>query len=629
MTSTAEQLQTLSVYTPPSVSNLAFEKPHHQPGGSSRRFLAATAFADISGFTPLTEALAFRGARGAEELTSILNRVFETLITTVESHGGQVVKFGGDALSLIWSCSPETKTEMVWRSVQASFAMQAAMAEFATVSTSQGEFQLQMKIGLSVGELLEVHAGGVFSRWEYVLAGAPMANMSSAENLADAGQIVADQQVWQLVQGRSQEHCHETGPAPGLRSYVCGVEAGPGFYRLTNFWGGLTPTPLNLPDWSELEAAEVAKVSTILRGYIPGAIGSLLESGHRDMLAELKPMSVCFVSFDGIDYGNDPEAGPKLSNFMLDAQEIIYYYEGSVNKLAVGDKGSVLLVLFGAPPFFHEDDEVRAVACALGLCKVGARHQLQVRVGLAAGSVFAGPLGAPQRREYTVIGDTVNLAARLMGNAQVNQVWVDQSIQSKSDRFFEYGDLGLVHVKGKADPCHIFQALHEKEPDQQEDAARYLLSELTGRDQELNQIDELADHVWSGRGQVLLLSGEAGIGKSRLAGEIIRRWLERGGVPHSGDCISYGRHTPYLPVAGHRLIHCRFVAPSVGGAASVPLGKRSPPAALSSFRTRFLPRSNGEYGGLLAGAIAAHCRDLRAGMQRDSAHPQPQRRSAS
>jgi predicted ATPase/class 3 adenylate cyclase len=410
-----------------------------------------------------------------------------------------------------------------------------------------------MKIGLSVGEVLEVHAGGVFGRWEYVLAGEPLANMSFAENLAEAGQIVIDQHGWELIQGRNSDTCQEEISASRpysaslATSYICGDQVAPGFYRVTHLWGGVSPKALMLPDWSNLDPTVAPKVSAILRSYIPGAIVSLLESGHKDMLAELKPMTICFVGFDGIDYAHDPEAGPRLSSFMLDAQEVIYYYEGSVNKLAIGDKGSVLLVLFGAPPFFHEDDEIRAVACALGLCKVAARHQLKLQVGLAAGLVFAGPLGAPQRREYTVIGDTVNLAARLMSKAGSNEVWIDQSVQSQASRFFEYDDLGLIQVKGKTEPRRVYRALREKEPDQQDHVARYLLSELMGRDKELDVIDSLAAKVWAGQGQVLLLSGEAGVGKSRLATEIVRRWLERGGGPHTGDCISYGRQTPYLP----------------------------------------------------------------------------------
>ena len=555
MMSTPEQLDTLSVYVPPAVTRLALENPHQSLEGFSRRFHAATVFADISGFTPLAEALANIGVRGAEELTAILNDVFEAIIATIESHGGLVVKFGGDALSLIWPCTPDTMTEAIWRALQAAFAMQMAMVKFTVVPTSQGDFELRMKIGISAGELLEVHAGGEFGRWEYVLAGAPMANMSTAENHAEAGQIVLDEISWRLINGRplligSHFPQGQLAQISLNESCVFGEEVGLGFHSVTHLWCKLEPTPLPPSDWSALKPAMLAKVASTLRGYIPGAIATILESGHKDMLAELKPMTVCFIGFSGIDYNNDPAAGSRLSNFMLDAQKRIYHFEGSVNKLAVGDKGSVLLVLFGAPPFFHEDDEIRAVACALALREVGDRHNLELRIGLATGPLFAGPLGAPQRREYSVIGDTVNLAARLMQKAEAGQVWVDRSVQSKTNRFFEYDDMGEVQLKGRIETRRTYQALGEK--DQEELVMGYLLSnqELTGRDEELAVVDSLTSQVWANQGHLLFLSGEAGVGKSRLAAEIVRRWMTKGGTSHGGDCVSYGRQTPYLPWRG-------------------------------------------------------------------------------
>ena len=533
---TLEQLHTLSFYAPPPVTRLILQNPYRQLGGDWRRFHAATAFADISGFTHLAEVLASAGGRGAEELTAILNEVFETLITTVEFYGGQVVKFGGDALSLVWPCTPDQLAAATGRAAQAAFAMQTAMTRFATVKTRNGPVELKMKIGLSAGELLEMHAGGEFDRWEYVLAGAPMAAMSQAENHAQAGQIVADAAAWQLLAAQAAQ----------------AAEIAPGFYLLSQPGGNSLPIPLTAPEWDSLDSSAATNVAAVLRSYIPGAIASNLESGYNGMLAELKPMTVCFVGFDGIDFDQDTQAAPRLINFMRDAQKMIYHYEGSVNKLAVGDKGNVLLVLFGAPPFFHEDDEVRAVACALALVKVAARHRLEARIGLAAGPLFAGPLGAPQRREYTVIGDTVNLAARLMQKAGPGQVWLDRSVQSQAERFFEYQDLGELYFKGKTELRRVYLALHEKEQDQEELVLSYLRSnqELTGRAKELGLIDTLADQVEHGAGQVLLLSGEAGVGKSRLAAELVRRWRERSAASHGGDCVSYGQKTPYLPWRG-------------------------------------------------------------------------------
>ncbi len=295
-----EQLKTLNAYVAPAVAKRAVENPARQLGGMSRRFYAATAFADISGFTPLAEELASRGVRGAEELTAILNQVFADLITVAEAQGGQteVVKFGGDALSLIWPCDEDeaSMAEAVLQAVQTAFAMQASMARFSTLVSSQGAFSLRMKVGISAGELLEVHAGGGLGRWEYVLAGAPMANMSSAENQAQADEVVVDQRAWGLLNGYTLTlDQDERDLFPALRdnsSYVLGQKVCPGFYRITHIGRGAPYRPYVSPEWAVLSEAEASQVSTTLRDYIPGAIKSLLESGHEKMLAELKTKTV-------------------------------------------------------------------------------------------------------------------------------------------------------------------------------------------------------------------------------------------------------------------------------------------------------------------------------------------------
>jgi class 3 adenylate cyclase len=370
-------------------------------------------------------------------------------------------------------------TETAWRALQAAFAMQSTIAGFTIIPTSQGAFDLRMKVGMSAGELLEVHAGGELNRLEYVLAGEPMANMTRAENLAIAGEIVVDETIWQLTDGLDLDGARQMMASASShhtsmpKSYVFGESVGSDFYRITHLWSRLPPTPLTYPEWSQLDAHAAAQVTATLYSYIPAAISNFFENGPESALAELRPMTVCFVGISGIDYNCDSEAGLRLHNFLRDAQKVIYHYEGSINKMDVGDKGSVLLVLFGAPPFYHQDDELRAVACALDLDQVAARYRLVVRIGLAAGPLFLGPLGAPQRREYTVIGDTVNLAARLMQKAETGQTLIDESIQRKARQFFSYQDLGQIQIKGRTEPRHAFLVLAVNEQTQQTSMLSY------------------------------------------------------------------------------------------------------------------------------------------------------------
>jgi len=474
-----QHLQDLNIYAPPPVARRVHQNPHEPLIGTQQRFSAVTMFADISGFTPLAEALAINGGRGAEELNTILNQVFESLITTIESHGGQVVYFDGDALSLIWPYEPKNMIPTIWRALQAAFAMQSTIAGFTIIPTSQGDFDLQMKIGVSVGEVLEVHAGGELDRVEYVLAGKPMTNMSKAERLAYAGEIVVDQYIWKLVKGldyytaKQMMNSTKNHQATLPESYVVGIEAETGFYRVTHLWSKLPPDPLTPPDWSQLDAEAATQAACTLNKYIPATIANTFKNGQQNYQTRVRPMAICFLGFSGIDYSLD-EAGPRLNRFLRDAQKTIYRYEGSINKLNVGDKGSVLLILFGAPPFVHPDDEARAVACALDLKQVAVEHQLDVQVGLSAGPVFLGPLGATRRRDYTVLGDVVNRAARLMQRASSGQILVDTSVHQRAKQHFVYQDLGKTQVKGRSKPLHVYLAVGEKEQ-QEQSVIRYLL----------------------------------------------------------------------------------------------------------------------------------------------------------
>ncbi|MBM3226047.1 MAG: adenylate/guanylate cyclase domain-containing protein [Candidatus Tectomicrobia bacterium] len=156
----------------------------------AEQFPAAVLFADISGFTPLTEALAQHGAEGPEEMTRLLNAYFSRLITAIEAEGGEVVKFSGDALTALFPATEEPLEHATRRAVQATTAMHALMGDFATVPTSAGPITLAVKIGVGVGTIAAFRIGGVLERWEYVVAGDPIRQVAEAEQVAHPGETV-------------------------------------------------------------------------------------------------------------------------------------------------------------------------------------------------------------------------------------------------------------------------------------------------------------------------------------------------------------------------------------------------------------------------------------------------------
>ena len=500
----SDLLQTLAAYVPPSLSRTARQTATPAPPQTAQleRLSAAILFADVSGFTPLTEALARRGSEGPEELTRLLNGYFSRMIDLIEAQGGEIVKFSGDAVTVVFPAIDESLSIAARRARQAAAAMQAAMIDFATLQTSAGPVELGMKIGIGAGEIIAAQVGGQHDRWEYVIAGDPLRQVALAEHHAQRGEIILSPETDAII-----------APQP------------------------VVPRPLQQPDWSTV--AQPARVEAALRVFVPGTVMTWLSGGLQDWLAVLRPMSVLFIGVSGIDY-DQPDAVATLHAFLRAMQGIIYRYEGDINKLAVDDKGTIALALFGAPPYAHPDDPERALRCALDLQTQIAIPGVQLAIGVTTGRVFAGPVGSTTRREYTVMGDTVNLAARLMVAAGPGQIRCDYEAyrNARSKLAFEF--FPPIPVKGKAGLIRIYRPIGEA-------GAQPVTNQqsLVGRRAEIARLQASLQEVQAGRSRTWIIEGEAGIGKTRLVDELIRLMREAGIAGLRGAGHSIEQRTPY------------------------------------------------------------------------------------
>lgn len=499
-------LHILAPYVPPYILRATLRDPAPQPPTEAKHghLSAAVLFADVSGFTPLTEALAQKGSEGPEEMTRLLNGYFSRMIALIEAEGGEVVKFSGDALMVIFPALREPLGVSARRAVQTAEAMQAAMADFAMLHTSVGPVALGMKIGVGAGEILIAQVGGRFGRWEYVIAGDPLRQVAEAEHQARRGDIVLSPEV----------------------EAVCVPHAVP-------------PRPLEAPDWAAVADPDAA--AAVLQVYVPDVVTVWLEEALQDWLAVLRPMAVLFIGISGIYY-EQSDAVSRLHTFLCAAQEIIQRLEGSINKLAVDDKGTIILALFGAPPRAHEDDPERALRCALALQAMAETQGLHLAIGVTTGRVFAGPVGSESRREYTVMGDTVNLAARLMGVAGPGQIRCDHETYRNAVNRLAFDALAPVRLKGKAGLIPLYRPLGDLSKVQQAEREQ---SPLIGRRTELARLRQGLDDVQAGRGRIVLLEGEAGIGKSRLVEALLDLMREHGLAGLFGAGRSIEQQTPY------------------------------------------------------------------------------------
>ncbi len=248
-----------------------------------------------------------------------------------------------------------------------------------------------------------------------------------------------------------------------------------------------------------------------------------------------------FVRFEGLDYATQ-QGADELRAFAADVVRVVADLDGHLQQIDMGDKGSKVLVSFGAA-VAHEDDQERAIRCALEIrdLRPGAR------IGMASGLAFCAEVGNDRRREYATIGDTTNVAARLMEAAEAGQILWSGVPSTASERRFHLERLEPISVRGKAQLVPVVEVRGDRSWDDEPLGERPYELAMVGRDEELASAGRIIDDAESGTGGVLAITGDPGIGKSRLSAEIARIARDHGFRVHTAACHSDRRATPYLP----------------------------------------------------------------------------------
>jgi class 3 adenylate cyclase/tetratricopeptide (TPR) repeat protein len=511
------------------LSYIATDRRHALAAGVDlpRRTAGAALFADISGFTSLTEALvtAMGPARGAEELSVHLNRVYDALVQQVDDYRGSVLAFSGDAITCWfddsgdggWTASREPPMA-VQRAVACGLGMQSAMQPFGSIA---------VKVAVAVGPVSRFVVGDAEIQKIDALAGSTLSRLAAAEHHADPGDVVVDKAAATALGEPFNIHEWREDSATGER-----------FASLSGLSAVVSPDP-----WPQV-AVDRLPAETVRPWLLP-PVASRLDAGLGDFLTELRPAVSLFLRFGGIDYDEDPEAEAKLDEFVRATQRTLQRFDSYILQLTMGDKGSYLNAAFGAP-VAHEDDAERAVMAALELRDGRPPWIGAVQIGIGLGHMRTGAYGASTRRTYGVLGDAVNVAARLMQHAPADAALVDPSVHHATSAAFVWEDVGSIRVKGKSDPVPASRlvtggarpSLGASEPT---DAMP-----MVGRETELAVITARLDQLVTGAGAIVGITGEAGIGKTRLLTEVITRARRRSIPCFGGECQSYGLNVSYL-----------------------------------------------------------------------------------
>jgi adenylate cyclase len=317
--------------------------------------------------------------------------------------------------------------------------------------------------------------------------------------------------------------------------------------------GGADGGPAATPAAEGMGAAAVAaRLAEQGRGYTPRHLAEQILTSRAALEGERKQVTVLFVDcvgFTALSAHLDPEDLHSIMDgcfqLLLDA---VHRYAGTINQFT----GDGVMALFGAP-IAHEDHPVRAVAAALAIQKMVRQYaehlrlernlEFAVRIGINTGPVVVGKIGDDLRMDYTAQGETVNLAARLQGAATAGGILMSEAAHRLVSGYFITTDAGEFQLKGLDQPVRAFEVTGQRSRRARFDlAVERGLTSLVGRASELTALRDYFNTAQSGRGQVVSVVGEAGVGKSRLVYELRRQlddlphtYLEGHGVPHGAS----------------------------------------------------------------------------------------------
>jgi class 3 adenylate cyclase/tetratricopeptide (TPR) repeat protein len=475
-----------------------------------REVEGTVAFIDISGFTAMSERLSSLGKAGAEEVTEVMNATFAELLAVAYEQGGGLLKFGGDALLLLYE-----GPDHAGRAARAAFEMRRTLRAIGRPRTSAGAVQLKMHAGLHSGRFQFFLVGD--SHRELLIAGPAATRTVEMEATSEAGEILVSAETAAAL---------EPGTLADKKGEGRLLRGAPDVH------GSVEPLP-NVEDLS-LEVAVPAPLRAQLLEIGP------LEGEHRHA-------SIAFVRFSGTDEIIATE-GSEAAADALDA--LVRTVQGAADEHGVTflesdidrDGGRIILVS-GAPQTFGDDEErmlrtVRAI--------VDSGLPLPVHIGVSEGRVFTGQVGASFRRTYTVLGDTAALAARLMARAGEDEIWVSAGALTRGGSAFEAAELEPLTLKGKAEPVQAF-VLGDLLPETAKREPGPVAEKLpfVDRERERAVLAASVAPVRMGFGTLVELVGEPGIGKSRLADELRENCADMRQV--TLRCEQYESSTAYYP----------------------------------------------------------------------------------
>ncbi len=437
---------------------------------------------DLSGFTPLTESLMKEGPVGAERLSLILNEIFEPIVALVYARGGFIPYFAGDAFTAVF---PGNLDRL--HAIHLLHTADKARTLFEERDNRFGEYTIGVKAGIAAGTVNYGIVGDGLRAFYF--SGKAIDQAAYCQMQANQQDIVMDETMHTLLEDQS----------------IVAEEVNAGAYRVVgevaNFLDDVDYPPLELPEVS----AETATT------FLPP------EVVRYDQTGEFRTVVSTFLAFHEI--GTHEE----LDAFTTIVLNQVNDFGGYFKEVDYGDKGSLMVIFFGAP-VSYENNAVRALEFCLTLkselesLREETQASFRYRMGLTVGTAFTGIVGGQERAQYACVGNQVNLAARIMGSADWHDILVDEELAKAPH--FRFQLKGDIHYKGIQGAVPTFSLNGRR----QSLGKPSYGGELVGREKEIGELLEFAQPIFKGeRAGLAYVLGEAGIGKSRLTHEVHRQ----------------------------------------------------------------------------------------------------------
>lgn len=559
---------------------IAFNQFSRMP--ATKEYIGVVLFADVSGFTALTEKYSSLqttggGTTGTDKLSATLNAYIGKIVQEIIQRGGDIVKFAGDAILATWKCSEigHNTKNILNKAINCSVDIQKKCDNHLT----DVGVLLRVKLAIAVGKMCLTYVG-VPDNKHFDLSGAAIDLVGETEKRATPGSIILSQMSWancdqklfnveslengeffrvvtdsqtssNLVEKKNlaisaskmmtfdQSERVITSPLDAVidmvidfrkdmpKALICEEDDQVRDHLPTSNIVNMQQDHQSKKKTKKFDRVSMTvnlKTTEIecLRSYVPGPVLQKIDNGQDlNWLSEMRRVSVLFINMKLPDEPN--EASDALQKAFEVISDACVKFKGNVNKVFGFDKGCTFVVIFGLPGQKHEDDPVRALKGAQHI--FDSLHAISEicneSIGVTTGLAFCGVVGHKDRHEYTVIGSKVNMAARLMmyypGLLTCDEETYESSVNKlRKQDFFE---MPFIQLKGMKDPGVVREYNPSSNSNESEIDHEY---PILGRTEELARFQLILKEVAATRNsQVIVIKGDAGIGKSRLLEELI------------------------------------------------------------------------------------------------------------